>query len=284
MIIQQNMRLYLIMGLLFSTYLCVAQNRVQAQQTIAELCADSLAGRGYINGGDSKAADYIANKFLKEGLQPIGANYFQPFKLSVNTLPKANVNLGRMTLVPGYDFLVSPGSSSCSAELQFKYFSTRRISSKNGGKKVNRAIANGYMPVIAQFDGKNERVNANLQLVYSNPRLNMLAYLKPSMLWSVSRTQQPYTELWLVDSIFSKRAKTIALDVKANLIPSYKTQNVIGIVPGSEKPDSFIIFCGHYDHLGKMGDAIFYGANDNASGIAMLLDMANYFVSNPQKL
>ena len=52
---------------------------------------------------------------------------------------------------------------------------------------------------------------------------------------------------------------------------------------GLEAPDSFIIFCGHYDHLGKMGEATFYGANDNASGIAMLLDMASYFTKNPQK-
>ncbi|MFA9213478.1 MAG: M28 family metallopeptidase, partial [Candidatus Methylacidiphilales bacterium] len=37
----------------------------------------------------------------------------------------------------------------------------------------------------------------------------------------------------------------------------------------------------HYDHLGKFGPAIFPGANDNASGIAMMLDLANNIVKNP---
>lgn len=283
MIFHRNMRLGFIIGLLFSTYFSFAQNREKAQQTIVQLCSDSLAGRGYISSGDFKAANYIASEFKKLGLKPLGLNYFQSFTLSVNTLPQASVRLGKNELIPGYDFLVSPGSASCSAELQFKYFSTKKITSKSGGKKVNRAIANGYMPVIGSFDHKNAQVNNNLQLIYSNPQLNMLAFLKPSMLWSVSRTQQPFTELWLVDSVFTKKAKTISLDVEAHFIPSYETQNVIGIVPGTEQPDSFIIFCGHYDHLGKMGEAIFYGANDNASGIAMLLDMANYFNANPQK-
>ncbi len=58
---------------------------------------------------------------------------------------------------------------------------------------------------------------------------------------------------------------------------------MIGYVPGAEKPDSFIILCAHYDHLGKMGEAIFYGANDNASGIATMLDLATYFVDHPQR-
>jgi Zn-dependent M28 family amino/carboxypeptidase len=43
-----------------------------------------------------------------------------------------------------------------------------------------------------------------------------------------------------------------------------------------------VVFSAHYDHLGSLGkDAIFYGANDNASGISMLLEMAAYYQQNP---
>ena len=74
-----------------------------------------------------------------------------------------------------------------------------------------------------------------------------------------------------------------SINITSIFVSSYESNNVVGYVEGIEYPDSFIILCGHYDHLGKMGDAIFYGANDNASGIAMLLDLASYFSEHPQK-
>ena len=44
------------------------------------------------------------------------------------------------------------------------------------------------------------------------------------------------------------------------------------------------MLCGHYDHLGGMGREVYFpGANDNASGIAMMLDMVHYFKANPPK-
>jgi aminopeptidase YwaD len=50
------------------------------------------------------------------------------------------------------------------------------------------------------------------------------------------------------------------------------------------QPDSFIFITAHYDHLGGLGkDTYFPGANDNASGIALLLNLAHYYVSHPQR-
>ena len=68
------------------------------------------------------------------------------------------------------------------------------------------------------------------------------------------------------------------------MLKNYETQNVVGYIPGTEQPDSFMLFSAHYDHLGQMGDGTFFpGANDNASGITMLLTLAKYFNSHPQK-
>ncbi len=69
--------------------------------------------------------------------------------------------------------------------------------------------------------------------------------------------------------------------VDAKLINGYTSQNVIGYIPGKIEPDSFIVISAHYDHLGRMGkDTYFPGANDNASGTAMLLELANYYSSH----
>jgi Zn-dependent M28 family amino/carboxypeptidase len=72
--------------------------------------------------------------------------------------------------------------------------------------------------------------------------------------------------------------------------------NIIAALPGMDslKKDSIIIFSAHYDHIGKnlaegnMGariiqpnDAIFNGANDNASGVAAVLALAKYYNANP---
>ena len=56
--------------------------------------------------------------------------------------------------------------------------------------------------------------------------------------------------------------------------------NVIGIVPGKSKPDEYVIFSAHYDHLGiaKEGtDKIYNGANDDASGTTAVIALAKYF-------
>lgn len=52
----------------------------------------------------------------------------------------------------------------------------------------------------------------------------------------------------------------------------YRSQNVCGYLPG--ETDTMIVFTAHYEHLGMHGDTIFFGAHDNASGTAAVLDLA----------
>ncbi|MGL2992404.1 M28 family peptidase [Flavobacterium sp. TSSA_36] len=64
------------------------------------------------------------------------------------------------------------------------------------------------------------------------------------------------------------------------LIKGKKANNVIGIIPGKSKPNEYVIFSGHYDHLGMKTsgkDTIFNGANDDASGITAVITLAEYF-------
>jgi Zn-dependent M28 family amino/carboxypeptidase len=66
--------------------------------------------------------------------------------------------------------------------------------------------------------------------------------------------------------------------IQTRFIPDHPSQNVIGYVKGSVHPDSFIIFSAHYDHLGRMGKEVYFpGANDNASGCAMVLNLARHY-------
>ncbi|WP_333608385.1 M20/M25/M40 family metallo-hydrolase [Arsukibacterium sp.] len=57
--------------------------------------------------------------------------------------------------------------------------------------------------------------------------------------------------------------------------------NVLGLVPGTVAGLAPIVITAHYDHLGMHGDNIFYGADDNASGVATLLELARYLKEQP---
>ena len=61
--------------------------------------------------------------------------------------------------------------------------------------------------------------------------------------------------------------------------------NVAAVVEGTDKKlkEQYILICAHFDHLGKVKDVFFPGANDNASGTATVLYLANYFAKNPMK-
>ncbi|MFZ4464528.1 MAG: M20/M25/M40 family metallo-hydrolase [Bacteroidales bacterium] len=52
--------------------------------------------------------------------------------------------------------------------------------------------------------------------------------------------------------------------------------NVIGILPGKDTTHTLIVGA-HYDHLGKRGEAVYYGSDDNASGVSGLLALAKVF-------
>jgi Zn-dependent M28 family amino/carboxypeptidase len=56
--------------------------------------------------------------------------------------------------------------------------------------------------------------------------------------------------------------------------------NVLGWIEGNKKSDKFIIVSAHYDHLGHRGGKTFNGADDNASGVAALLSIAQYIADN----
>lgn len=53
--------------------------------------------------------------------------------------------------------------------------------------------------------------------------------------------------------------------------------NVVGMIKGKVHPEYYVVVTAHYDHLGVKGDRIFNGADDNASGVVAMLEVANTF-------
>ena len=55
------------------------------------------------------------------------------------------------------------------------------------------------------------------------------------------------------------------------------SSNVVGVIEGSDKKDEYIVLTGHYDHLGKRGEIVFNGADDDGSGTVSVIEMARAF-------
>ena len=66
-----------------------------------------------------------------------------------------------------------------------------------------------------------------------------------------------------------------------NLIRRARSPNVAAVMPGRGRPDEYVIYMAHWDHLGKAlamaGDTVFNGAEDNATGVAAILTIARAF-------
>ncbi len=86
--------------------------------------------------------------------------------------------------------------------------------------------------------------------------------------------------------------KPVELDAKLSLtyrskVETTSSENVVGVLPGSERADEAVVYTAHWDHLGKdetlEGDQIYNGAIDNATGVAGIIEIAEAFVAQTPK-
>lgn len=259
---------------------------------ISTLSGPSMHGRGYVNKGGEKAAAFIRRNFKEFGLLPFekDSTYYQPYTMSINTFPgDVLMKINKKILEPGPDFIVYGGSSQYNTEE--KRIKLHRINLGN----VKDSAA--WAKVKSKFDTTKAYYLKNSDTVtkyLKQPSMRTFAKEFPAGLfilpkhgkltWTANMETVPATIIYAEDTVLPKHPRRAAVRIETKFIPAFKNQNVLGYVPGTEKPDSFIVFTAHYDHLGRMGkDALFPGAHDNASGTALVLYLARYFAAHPQK-
>ena len=72
----------------------------------------------------------------------------------------------------------------------------------------------------------------------------------------------------------------------ANSAETMDSRNVVGVVPGTTRPDEYILYTAHWDHIGirdvpEGEDGLYNGAVDNATGTAAILEIGEAFAANP---
>lgn len=279
------MRKFVLLFLLFSGSFTFGQIE-EVRRITNTLCSPEFHGRGYVNKGDSIAAEFIALEFQKIGLKPLKKSYFQSFPLDVNTFPSAmSVVLGNKELNPGVHFLVDPGSAGGKMELKPKQISVATALDVNKLIKEIQAINNSkeYNAIAFDFAGLSADTLKKLAGITQEVAglLPVIEVMDRKFTWSVSNEQLKFPLIQIQDSVF-RFNETITIDIQAQLLKNYSSRNVFGYLPAKKKCKKTIVYSAHYDHLGRMGtNTYFPGANDNASGTAMLISMAKYFKENP---
>jgi aminopeptidase YwaD len=225
----------------------LAQDISYNRKIVDTLTSPAFWGRGYTNDGMKKAADYLASEFKALGLKPLGKkDYLQKLTYSANTFPASmEVTINGKKLTTGVDYIVSADSKGVQA--------TGRLMQKDSATFIDRDNA-------------------------------IIVTLEKKLTWEAAQKVENYTLIQLDKTKFTDIPKTIKVNIENKFIKKFDAANVCAMVTGTAKKDSFIYITAHYDHLGGMGkDTYFPGANDNASGVALLLSLAKYYATHPQK-
>jgi len=257
-----------------------AQDISYVRSCIKTLCSDDFYGRGYVNNGDKIAANFIRGEFTKFGLKPLGDNYFQSLGFPVIFYPdRVEIELDGTRVFAGHDFIMNPGCPSLKGTFKVIRIDSALVDNSSEYNKLIAKNLKGYFLVIDELKGKKLLRPERAKFILNNGlKAKGLIYRNnETLVWSPSMDFADYPILYFKKGSFP----SLVLKLEAKIDAAHKvhgTQNVIGMVPGKLYPDSFIVFTAHYDHLGMMGNnTIFPGANDNASGVAMMLDLANYY-------
>lgn len=251
------------------------------------LCSPEFHGRGYVNKGDSIASVFIASEFQKLGLKKLKGSYFQEFELTVNTFPgRLSIKRGTIDLRPGVDFMVDPSSNGGKMDLNPKRIDYT-IALDNSllieelksifNKGVYNAIALDFSNVPDSL--KKKLRGLSLDLAGMIPTIEVT---NDKFTYSVSDEQLMFPLIYLKADQYLE-GEHYRIDIESKKVKNYTSRNVIAYLPAKKRTKRTIVYTAHYDHLGRMGsDTYFPGANDNASGTAMLISMAAYFKANPQ--
>lgn len=234
-------------------------NAKEAGRIERVLASDEMKGRKTFSPEIDKAADFIAAEFKAAGLQTWnnGSSYLQSFAIvspkqislsgTIDGKDADPKNIVLITTQPDIKITSASGYETTSIKAGASFFQEAFA--------VSQAAKNTVVLVDTSFSRDFPRLS-RLKRGGFKRESNVLFILTPTAITD-----------------FSIEAK--------HEITEQKLANVVGIIPGKSKKDEYVIFSGHYDHIGTgkavNGDSIYNGANDDAAGTTAVVLLAKYF-------
>ncbi|MEO8733444.1 MAG: M28 family peptidase [Flavobacteriales bacterium] len=277
------------LGLLLSLGLS-AQELPSVKQTarayVDTLAGPAMHGRGYVLSGDRIAGDWMAKQFDRIGLERLNGQRFEAFSFPVNTFPDSvKVMVDGKVLKPGVDFIVDPASGPSDGTFDLVHVNLADLTDPVKRSRTMGAIA-GHA-VLLRFP---ETHNVDSLQLFDELQAQLSRYAPvirqggEKLTWSVAGEHAGHAIIEVKAGTIPDTAHTVTLHVADVFVPKHNARNVLGVVKAKGSSKDWVVVTAHYDHLGMMGpDALFPGANDNASGSSMLLCLAQWAKEHPQK-
>lgn len=223
------------------------------------LAADDMMGRKVNTPGIEKAADFIASEFNKIGLQPLPGE--KDFRQRFETVSLKLTNLKGSLNDKDLDVknvVVITTQPELKADEKDNYKMVRIGAGANLFREASRYVSSGEH-LLVMID-ESFAVNFSRLSGFGRQLL-----------------KSPYNTIFILSN-----ETPVEWKVKAeHEISSIQMANIAGMLPGTGKKNEYVIFSGHYDHIGVgkpvNGDSIYNGANDDAAGITAVIMLANYY-------
>ncbi|RXK48739.1 M20/M25/M40 family metallo-hydrolase [Aquirufa rosea] len=223
------------------------------------LASDELAGRKPFTPGIELAAKFISEEFAKNKLKTWADSktYLQTFQVYKPSLKSIKATLNgevvdsKKVVLIGKEPKTTIDEHSAYAQASIK-------KGENFFQSAYKYIA-GKTPSVVWVDQDFAALFARLS------NRNVLRESQVNVLF-----------------ILSEKLDSYQIEVEQDITP-LPLSNVVALIPGKSLANEYVIFSGHYDHLGIMpnravqGDSIYNGANDDAAGTTGMMMLAKYF-------
>ncbi|MFC5282548.1 M20/M25/M40 family metallo-hydrolase [Pedobacter alpinus] len=258
-------------ALLFSQA-CTAQKKsvpniseTEVARIIKTLSADDKLGRSALKPAEiGLSADFISDEFKKAGLQkfkPLNS-YRQSFTVS-SIKPLGGKLIVNGTEIVNDNFIVSSASENIE---QTTLSNIIKINKGDDFFAKYSEISASENDALVQIDESFKSSFNRLKAFLNRGNMAIDGAKTPTIIYLLSNND----------------VQSMSLNFK-NKISSIPMFNVLGVLPGKSKPNEYVVFSGHYDHLGIIKavnqDSIANGADDDASGTTAVIELAKYFAT-----
>ncbi|MGB0496052.1 MAG: M28 family peptidase [Kangiellaceae bacterium] len=281
-------RLILIFTVSFVSTNCLSEIHFDKMKLdIETLASDKMQGRKVFTPAIDKAASYIEKRFKEIGLKPYNKNltYKQNFSIHQVFQNSSSVILnGKAIDKSFYTTRTFQTSVSLSKKTDFQI---KTVSEKDDFRKSVEEANHSNRNTLLLVNPKHQPIFRRYQSYFDRPSNRFEINEGPSLVIVITEKTE---------------VKEIQVQIK-NSVKTQRLTNVVGVLKAnsnkiSDEQTKNIIYSAHYDHLGtkeldskladdqtKQPDLIFNGADDDASGVTAVINLASHFanVKNRQR-
>lgn len=249
----------------------VHTDEADVKQIIAALADDSLKGRAVFTPEIDQAANFIAGEFAKAQLKPLNGHTDFKQNFFVFSIQPSMAEI----IVDGVELPATNGFVLCDQTgLKWNTEPSVAIDVIKPGENFRER----YQACLASK--QNTLVCVSKQ--FKTDFIRMKAHFDAGrILLDRKQLQQRSLVFILTDDI----PQSFRINY-TGLIREERLTNVVGVLPGKSRPNEYVVFSAHYDHIGVLDavgqDSIANGADDDASGVTAVISLAKIFAKQRQ--